>query len=181
MNETDYARKFMKAWEKAEPTLWWHKVADPTVGGDVTRARAIDVIACLDGKFVGVEWKLRRGDGRFPIGAVKYSQVLALLGIHNAGGCALVAIGRHKRRDDRLVYLIPIKEWVKRCWILRGPGDTAPPAKSISLHDTFAEFEFRPWDFSWLGYIIRNQYPIADMRAPTPERMKKLYGTRKEK
>lgn len=181
MNETQYARKFMAAWKMAEPSLWWHKVADPATGGWMSRARAVDVIACLGGRFVGMEWKLRKGDGRFPIGAVRYSQVLALLGIHNAGGCALLAIGRYKRRDDRLVYLIPVKEWVKRCGILTGPNDIAPPAKSVSLRDTFGEFEFRPWDFKWLGYNIRNRNPIVDMRAPTPERMKKLYGDPKEK
>jgi len=180
MNETQYTNKFMKAWKAAEPTLWWHKVADPTTGGWMSRTRAVDVIACLDGRLIGMEWKLRKNDGRFSISAVRHIQVLTLLSIQNAGGYALVAIGRYKKHNDRLVYLIPVREWVKRCGILKEPNDTTSPPKSVNLHDTFGEFEFRPWDFKWFGYNIRKYLPTI-YAAPTPERMKELHGDTEEK
>ena len=180
MNETQYTNKFMQAWKAAEPTLWWHKVADPTGGmGWASKPRAVDIVACLNGKFIGMEWKFRRNDNRFPINAVRYTQVLTLLGIYNAGGCALVAIGRYKKRNDKLVHLIPIKEWVRRCDLLKGPNDAIRLMKSINLRETFSEYEFRPWDFKWLGYNIRRGTPI-DMRVPMPETMRRLYGTSKK-
>jgi len=153
MTETDYINKFMKAWKAAEPTLWWHKVADPTTMGWISKPRAVDVIACLNGRLVGMEWKLRKDDNRFSIGAVRDNQVLTLLHIRKAGGYALLAIGRYIRCNDRMVYLIPIAEWVKRCGLLKNPS-VSSPLKSVNLYDTFGEYKFVPWDFVRLGCNI---------------------------
>lgn len=175
MNETDYIRKFMKAWKTTEPMLWWHKIADPAIAGWMSNPRSVDVVACLDGKLIGMEWKLHKSNRQFPTDAVRHSQVLALLDIHKAGGCALLAIGRYTKRDDKMVYLIPIVEWVKRCRLANDPNDIEPPLKSINLHNVLSEFEFHPWDFKWLKHNIKKG-SLIDIGAPTSERIRKLYG-----
>jgi recombination protein U len=91
--------------------LWYHKIADPTFGGDVTGGRAVDVVACYDGIFIGMEWKLKKDDRAFPIKRVRDGQVATLCDIEVAGGVGLLMIAKYKGPKDKCVYIIPIAQW----------------------------------------------------------------------
>ena len=114
MNETTFTRQFMQNWQRQHPELlWWHKIADPTYGGNVTHSRAVDVIACFKGVCVGLEWKLKKDDRAFPLDKVRDGQICTLLDIEKAGGVGFVMIAVYKGSRDKHVYMIPIKQWIE--------------------------------------------------------------------
>lgn len=112
MNETTITRQVMQNWQRQRCSrLWWHKIADPTFGGDVTNERAVDVVGCLDGVMFGMEWKIKKDDRALPLNRVRLGQLETLRQIEASGGVGLLMIAVYKGPHDKCVYAVPIWAW----------------------------------------------------------------------
>ena len=123
MNETTFTRQFMQDWQRQRPALhcqhlqknrvWYHKIADPTYGGNVTNTRAVDVIACFGGVCVGMEWKLKKDTRAFPIKRIREGQIETLRAIEQAHGIGFIMIAVYLGPREKCVYAIPIERWLE--------------------------------------------------------------------
>lgn len=132
INETTFTRQFMQNWQRQRPDLlYYHKIADPTFGGDVTGARAVDVVACFCGVFVGMEWKLKRDNRAFPLKRVRIGQIKTLCDIEVALGFGYLMVAVYNGPRDKYVYAIPIKRWNEEVERLK------KGSKSIRIEEVF--------------------------------------------
>lgn len=105
----------MADWQRqGRADLWFWKIPDYTRPGyGYSNDRAVDVVACYRGMFVGLEWKLQKNDRALPIDRVREGQVETLLVIEACGGVGLLMVAVYKGARDKCVYAIPIREWVQ--------------------------------------------------------------------
>ena len=135
VNETLFTKQVMDNWYRQRlDILWFHKIADPTFGPRKTQARAIDVVACFKGIFIGMEWKLIKNTRAFPINRIRDNQVKTLCNIEVAGGVGLIMIAVYLPSRIKYIYAVPIKKWNQavRC----------ATKKSIKLDDVFIKYRF---------------------------------------
>lgn len=133
MNETTFTRMYMKNFERQIPCTWF-KIPDPhsEFGYSETGTRFVDVVACVCGVFVGMEWKLNKKGRGLPINRVRSSQIKALKDIENTKGFGFLMVGEYVNKNEKCVYIIPIELWllvVKRA-----------EKKSIRLDKEFPEY-----------------------------------------
>lgn len=156
MNETTFTRQVMKNWQRQRPyMLWYHKIADPTLGQKYTNERAIDVVVCFNGHFIGMEWKLKKDERAFPIKRVRDGQVKTLCDIEVAGGKGFIMIGVYLATGVKYVYAIPISRWNEQV-------AKTTDRKSIRLEGCFTDCridmirvgQFKHWDFSTVEGLI---------------------------
>ena len=94
----------MKEYYKNKP-FWYYKIPDYPVSrfggsGYAGGKRFVDVVACINGIPVAIEFKLHKTLGSFPFSKVPDEQVDALLDFERAGGVALLAIGQVVKVSD---------------------------------------------------------------------------------
>lgn len=155
MNETTITRQVMQNWQRQRGSLiWYHKIADPTFGGDVTNERAVDVVACYKGTFVGIEWKLKKDDRAFPLKRVRLGQVQTLCDIEAAGGVGLLAIAVYNGPYDKCVYMIPIQYW-------NNAVNAITDRKSIRIEEAFPHWKVEPRRVG--SFVHWNLQPIEDL------------------
>jgi len=140
MTEAIFTRQVMQNWKRQkESLLWYHKIADPTIGGNVTNARAVDVVACFGGTFIGMEWKLKKTDRAFPIKRIRTGQINTLCDIQAAGGIGLLMIAVYKGPYDKCVYAIPVHRWLEEV--------EQTTRKSIRIEEKFIKYRIKPQRF----------------------------------
>lgn len=111
MKETEATRQMMKNWQRQrQHLLWYHKIADSRYGM-VTGDRAIDVVACCEGRFIGLEFKLVKRGLSIPIKSVRDNQIKTLQAITNAGGLGFLIIIRCFSGTDKHAYAIEPHVW----------------------------------------------------------------------
>lgn len=110
MKETEATRHMMKNWQKQQPDLWFHKIADSR-HGIATGDRAIDVVACLKGKFIGLEFKLVKRGLSLPIKSIRNNQLETLERINETGGEGLLIIIRDFGGTKKHAYALYPMEW----------------------------------------------------------------------
>ena len=129
----------MKNWERQHPNrLWWWKIPDYTrPGAGYSNDRAVDVVACYNGVFVGIEFKIKKDDRAFPMNRIRDGQVKTLCDLEVAGGVGVIAIVVYKDKHDKCVYLIPIAEWNKEVKL-------TTDRKSIRIEEKFSAYRTAP-------------------------------------
>lgn len=110
MKETEATRHMMKNWQRQQPDLWFHKIADSR-HGTATGDRAIDVVACLRGRFIGLEFKLVKRGLSIPIKSVRDNQIATLQAINNAGGLGFLIIICCFSGTNKYAYAIEPHVW----------------------------------------------------------------------
>jgi penicillin-binding protein-related factor A (putative recombinase) len=154
MNETDFTRHYMKNVERQIPTSWY-KIPDPQFGMK-TGTRYVDVVLCLNGIHVGMEWKLIKNNNALPIKRVRRSQRKVLQKIIDANGVSYVMIAQYLNRSNKCVYQIPYKVWLERACVIRRTGK-----KSIRIQEVFGdcktEMEYIGGLKAWPIYEILRQ------------------------
>jgi len=139
MNEAIITRQIMQNWKRQQINLlFWHKIADPTIGGDVTNARAVDVVACFNGVFIGMEFKIKKDDRAFPMKRIRTGQINTLCDIEKAGGVGLLMVVVYKGPYNKCVYAIPVHRWLEKV------TEVWPKCKSIRIEDHFADCRIEP-------------------------------------
>ncbi len=112
MTETQFTRAVLQNWHRQLPSLWWYKIPDnPRYMQSYSNERAVDVVACLDGVMVGMEWKLQRNERAMPIDRVRDGQITTLKAIEQAGGTGLLVVGVYMGAHNKHLYAIPIEAW----------------------------------------------------------------------
>lgn len=158
MKETEATRHLMKNWQRQQPDLWFYKIPDARFGA-ATGDRAIDVVACYKGRFIGLEFKLIKHGLSIPIRSIRDSQLATLDKINKAGGEGMIIIIRYFGGRKRHAYLLYPMQW-KMAVI----GAKKRGKKSVKL-DYFEghRFDYKQvgrkmnWDMSVLEVLIQTK------------------------
>ncbi|MFA7286944.1 MAG: hypothetical protein WC052_04775 [Patescibacteria group bacterium] len=157
MNETTITRQIMKDWKRQNgSSLWSYKIPDPRFGSE-TNDRAVDIVACYDGVFIGIEWKITKNSRALPIdgcGSVRLGQLATLCDIEAAGGIGFVAVVVYHGPHDKCVYMVPIFDWNRMVAVI----DT----KSVHVEKVFPQWKIVQrrvgplihWDFQTIERYI---------------------------
>jgi len=95
----------------SDDDFWWVKLPDSPQAAR-TGKRTIDVLACLQGKFIGMEWKLRKNTRAFPITRVSTQQLITLKNIVDAGGIGLIVIGTYLNSREKFLDIFTYQGWL---------------------------------------------------------------------
>ncbi|KKL85157.1 hypothetical protein LCGC14_1957580, partial [marine sediment metagenome] len=77
MNESTITRQVMFNLQRQYPEIFFHKIADPRIGGYSTGTRAVDIVLCFKGIFVGLEFKIMKGRS-IPLDRIRENQLITL-------------------------------------------------------------------------------------------------------
>jgi len=158
MNETTITKQIMSNWQRQHPDSWWWKIPDyMRPNSNYSNDRAVDVVACYDGTFVGIEWKLKKDNRAFPLKRVRDGQVKTLCDIEVAGGVGLLVIAVYVGPDDKCAYVIPVAQWNTEAREAHEAG-----RKSIRVEEVFPHCKVKPrragayvhWDFRLIEEAI---------------------------
>jgi penicillin-binding protein-related factor A (putative recombinase) len=138
MKEATIIKQVMDNWKRQHPyRLWAFKVPDYShYYSNHSNNRAVDVLACYDGVFVGMEWKIKKDKRAFPFDRVRDNQVQALCDIGVAGGVGLLMIVVYHGPQDKYAYAIPIEVWNECVFAAQG--------KSVRIEEEFAQWRIEP-------------------------------------
>ena len=158
MNETTITKQIMSNWQRQHSDLWFWKIPDYTRPGyGYSNDRAVDVVICCDGAFVGMEWKLKKDNRAFPLKRIRDGQIKTLCDIEIAGGTGFLMIAVYLSPHDKCVYAIPIKQWNKEAKEVHETG-----RKSIRIEEVFSYYRIEPrrigtyvhWNFKLVEEVI---------------------------
>lgn len=147
MNESTITRQVMFNLQRQYPEIFFHKIADPRIGGYSTGTRAVDIVLCFKGIFVGLEFKIMKGRS-IPLDRIRENQLITLSEIERAGGVGLLAIVRYTNPRSKSMFLIPHFMWTQMIKTTK--------KKSVRLDEYFKQYEVKQnrngmyvnWDFS---------------------------------
>jgi len=113
MNESTFTRQYMRNLIRQLNAVYF-KIRDPRLAmgmGHLTGTRFVDVVCCVDGIFVALEWKLSIINRGFRIEKVRESQLTALEAVQAAGGVGLLMFGEYNSATDKIVYVVQPAQW----------------------------------------------------------------------